>query len=862
MIMKRHLMTVVGLLVSIVLMATPITQDAARQKALQFLSGRSGNVATARGMQQVKLQLKEGVVTDQLYVFNVGQHEGFVIVSGDDCTGDVVLGYADKGEISAENMPVNLKAWLQGYADQIQWMQEHGVRSKSVAASRGAMKKTKAAIPAMLTTKWNQGAPYNTYCPKLNLSGTVDAVTGCVATATAQLMYYQATKHNITSTTTSSAIPSYPSKRYYWYFGGVQYSSMPQKPVRTIDWTKIAAEPAPTSDDAKEQVARLMEYIGAAVEMDYASAENGGSSATQEAATSALINYFGYDPDAKSIYRNKYSYDDWVDAIYTELSTNGPVLYSGQSDNGGHAFVVEGYDHDDYFYVNWGWGGMSDGSFRLSLLNPDDQGIGGGNPGDGYNSDQMAMINVSPVDDGISLSDDAVLTVTQWSCYYPSCDWIAYGIDDYRYYPFGSGTVYSQRLTYSLNNNTGWNLDFDWGLALYKNDAFVKLLNTPSTIDYPNGMRRYGYFSFGFGEKLSDGEYRLVAVSRKNGTYTWRKCIGADETYVKVTVSSNGEIMSFENMGAIKTYAADGTETVVYNTSDVTTPADALALDVSQVSGVTSVTPNSNPNTLYFVGSSVPSGLTGKNVVQNGTAATLTLTDGQGFYAPKQFTATKATYTRQFTNAANGTGGWNTIVVPFNVSTVKQGSKVIDWFHSSSDTGKNFWLKEFSSESGTTVNFGYATQMAANTPYIIAVPGNSYGATWDLTNKDITFEGSSVQVLPSTGTATMRSKFRFVGSLPGTSVTNRYVLNAAGTQFVNSSTTVDPFRAYFEAVGLSSLGALIIGSEDDGATGIGTSLMNNEEGIVNGEVLDLQGRRVAQPKKGLYIKDGKKVIIK
>lgn len=838
MIMKRHLMTVVGLLVSIVLMATPITQDAARQKALQFLSGRSGNVAAARGMQQVKLQLKEGVATDQLYVFNVGQREGFVIVSGDDCTGDVVLGYADKGEISAENMPVNLKAWLQGYADQIQWMQEHGVRSKSVAASRGGMRKAKAAISPLLTTKWNQGSPYNTYCPDMDAEGTTKAVTGCVATATAQVMYYQATKHDISSTTTSSAIPSYQSQRFYWYFNGTKYTSMPVKPVRTIDWTKI--NPTLATADARDEVARLMEYIGAAAKMDYADADNGGSSASQEAATSALVSYFGYDPDAKSIYRNKYSYDEWVDAIYTELSTNGPVLYSGQSGSGGHAFVVDGYDHDDYFYVNWGWGSTSDGSFRLSLLNPDDQGIGGGNPGDGYNSDQMAMINVSPVDDGVSLSDEACLSVLQLAA---------------------KDSSYPLFLVYSLYNDTGWTLDFEWSLAVYKNNIFVKRIHEWESNSYGirtryNGNIYYFYFANG----LSDGEYILIAESRKTGTSTWRKCIDSDKYYIKAII--NGGNVTLQNYPAIEIYNADGTQQVIDIAASVTVPSNALAVDLSLADGVTSVTPNSNPNTLYFVGSSVPSGLTGKNVVQNGTAATLTLTDGQGFYAPKQFTATKATYTRQFTTAANGTGGWSTIVVPFNVSTVKQGSKVIDWFHSGSDTGKNFWLKEFSSESGNTVNFGYATQMAANTPYIIAVPGNSYGATWDLTNKDITFEGSSVQVLPSTGTATMRSKFRFVGSLPGTSVTNRYVLNAAGTQFVNSSTTVDPFRAYFEAVGLSSLGALIIGSEDDGATGIGTSLMNNEEGIVNGEVLDLQGRRVAQPKKGLYIKDGKKVIIK
>ncbi len=850
MIMKRQLMAFISLFFGIALMAAPVSQEAARQKALQFLSGRSGNVAAARGMNQVKLQLKEGVVTDQLYVFNVGQKDGFVIVSGDDCTGDLVLGYADKGEISAENMPDNLRSWLQGYADQIQWMKEHGVRNDA-AASRGAMKKSKTAIPAMLTTKWNQSAPYNNYCPKMTSDGSVAAVTGCVATATAQVMYYQAKKHNIPPTTTTE-IPGYQNQSgYYWYINGVESTSMPAKSPVTIDWTKIPAEASPSTDDAKEQVARLMEYIGAGVQMQYRSSSD-GSSATNEAAVTALVKYFGYDPDAKSIYAEDYTYDAWQDAIYTELSTNGPVLFGGNSTTGGHAFIIDGYDHDDYFYVNWGWGGLSDGSFRLLILNPDNQGIGGS--AGGYSSGQMAMINVSPEDDGVSLSDDACLTVTQCSCNVLACEWYAYGINDYFYEV--ENTLYYPTMYYSLNNNTGWDLDFDWGLALYQNGSFVKLINGPSTKNYPNGIRRYGNFSFKFGEKLSDGEYRLVAVSRKSGTDTWRKCIGGDETYVKVTVSSSGEVMSFENMGAIKTYAADGTETIVYNTSNVTTPDDALALDVSQVSSVTSVTPNGNPNTLYFVGSSVPSGLTGKNVVQNGTAATLTLTDGNGFYSPVDFTATKATYTRQFTQAATGTGGWSTIVVPFNVSTVKQGSKVIDWFHSGSDTGKNFWLKQFSSDGVGSVNFSYATALNANTPYIIAVPGNSYGAEWNLTNKDITFEGSGV-VNASSNISVSKTNYEFIGMLAGKSVTG-YMLNAEGSQFKNTTATVNPFRAYFKSVGSSSLGSLAIGSDDD-VTGIKT--IGNLPQTMD-DYYNLQGRKVVTPTKGLYIVGGKKVVVK
>ena len=104
----------------------------------------------------------------------------------------------------------------------------------------------------------------------------------------------------------------------------------------------------------------------------------------------------------------------------------------------------------------------------------------------------------------------------------------------------------------------------------------------------------------------------------------------------------------------VTTIAADGTETTVAPSPSVTTPDEALALDISHLAIVTTVTPNSNPNTVYIVGNSVPSGLDGKNVVQNGTAATLTLEDGYGFYTPAAFTATNVTYTRTFTTGADG----------------------------------------------------------------------------------------------------------------------------------------------------------------------------------------------------------------
>ena len=856
MIMKRHLMTVVGLLVSIVLMATPITQDAARQKALQFLSGRSGNVAAARGMQQVKLQLKEGVVTDQLYVFNVGQHEGFVIVSGDDCTGDLVLGYADKGEISAENMPDNLRSWLQGYADQIQWMKEHGVRSQSVAASRGAMKETKAAIPAMLTTKWNQGSPYNANCPtvKYDDDSYKKAATGCVATATAQIMFYQAKKNGIKQTPTSKIIPAYFSEGTYWYFGQSGSNQMPAKPIATIDWEKIDA--GLTTSDARTEVAKLMEYVGAAVEMQYGPE----SGASNDKVAWALPEYFGYDPDARTIYQEDYTYENWVDAIYDELKNNGPVLFGGQSSSGGHAFVVDGYDNG-YFNINWGWGGLSDdGKYLLSLLKPDHVGTGGGSGStDGYNTGVTAMVNVSPIVDNTSdLQAEACLAVDVCNTAAVS----ATKLNGYTGFYVKGDKYYGIPFNYYLTNKSGWSISFDWAFAFYQGNTIKQIIKPNIGQDFVNRSSQNGFWAKEFdGSALADGEYRLVCVSRKTGTSTWRECEGSEQNYIKVVVS--GSNMTLTNMPAnIKVALGDGTVSTMAAAASLVTPSDALALDLTGVSGVTSVTPNSNPNTLYFVGATVPSGLENSNVVKNCYAETLDLRDGYAFYSPYSLCSKTATYTRQFNIGADGTNGWSTIVVPFDVNTVKQGAMVLDWFRSAGDKDKQFWLKSFSADGVSAVNFTYANKLAANTPYIIAVPGSSrWGSAYDLTNKDITFEGSGY-IQPSFMSIHQDGFYHnFNATTVNEAVTNCYVLNNSGSKFTKSTTTVEPFRAYFvsRAAADSYSEYLTIGSDGGETTGIQT--MDNEHLTID-NYYDLQGRQVATPTKGLYIIGGKKVVVK
>ena len=315
-----------------------------------------------------------------------------------------------------------------------------------------------------------------------------------------------------------------------------------------------------------------------------------------------------------------------------------------------------------------------------------------------------------------------------------------------------------------------------------------------------------------------------------------------------------------ESLQGITIYTVDGTEQTIAPAATVDVADNVLALDISGITDVTGVNPNSNPNTIYIIGSEDnPSdlGLAGKNVVKGGVAATLTINDNYDFYTPIDFTATTATYTRKFTVGANGTGGWSTIVLPFEVSTVKQGGKTINWFHNSSDTG-DFWLKEFVYEDGGTVYFDFADNLYANTPYIIAVPGNKWGNQYDLTNKDITFYGSNVTIQATGNSSVSGNNYKFDGTTVGKTVTDSYLLNSAGENFVLGDGTLQPFRACFKGLKmLVGLPKLDIGSYNGSTTGINEVKAEN-----NHDYYNLQGQRVNQPRRGMYIIDGKKIIVK
>ena len=348
-----------GLVVPVLLMADPVDKDAARLKAEAFFMKK--NPSSAR-RAQVRQDISLALTNESFHVFNLGEDGGFVMIAGDDCAPDI-LGYSDSGSFDAENMPENLRAWLDGYAEQIAWMkeneaspdpsqgEENGGSSRSAANSWGG----KPAIEPLLTSQWGQGDPYNRQTPTINEQ---HCKTGCVATAMAQVMYYWYKKIGY-ATWLIKSTPEYELS---------QIGRLGLSAPATFDWANMCDTYLGRdnrTETEKNAVAKLMKYCGYSVEMGYGLDSSGASPSN---IALALTDMFGYK-SARYIYREDYTYENWLDVIYTDLSAGRPVLYGGAHPKGGHRFVCDGYDKDDYFHFNWGYSGYNDGFFKPSLCN-------------------------------------------------------------------------------------------------------------------------------------------------------------------------------------------------------------------------------------------------------------------------------------------------------------------------------------------------------------------------------------------------------------------------------------------------------------------------------------------------------------
>ncbi len=520
------------LVLSVVAGAESITRQQAEQLARQFITkqGMYGALSQAEPHQARARALLKGSSQDGCYyVFNIGTNEGFVIVSGDDRT-PAVLGYSDKGSFDMDRLPSNVAAWLEGYADQIRYLRKKAsaeptapvsVRSDAplmtmTRAPWAVKKEPRPAISPMITSKWDQFSPFNDLCPVVDGQ---HCVTGCIATALAQIMYY----HKWPQAATTE-IPGYTVKG--------KSVSYPGLPATTFNWAAMTDNPA-SGTPAGDAVAVLMQYCSYGCKADFG-IDN--TSIYNNEPENALKNYFHYGAGVKYVERQTYSNENWENLIYTELEANRPVLYTGQSyvaeldGNVGHAFVVHGYDGNGYYAVNWGWGQSvdQDGYYLLDAMDPADLGIGGG--AGGYNSGQTAIIGISKDDvETYQVTDEQVVLTTTA---------ITLINDEYVL----SGGYYAVIFNCEFVNFLSNTYEFDLNFKLYKDNEYQGFLlnagdlrNTLPPMYYINQINLYL-------PAWSPGKYKLVPVSRKLGEGEYNENIGSDKLYLTAVVSADKKL--------------------------------------------------------------------------------------------------------------------------------------------------------------------------------------------------------------------------------------------------------------------------------------------------------------------------------
>ena len=409
--------------------AQEITADEALQRAIEQISKKS-YARKVRGKADFALvHTEKGVGNGKAlyYVFGKEKADGFLI-TGADLRANAVLGYTENGTYEEALQIPAFRSWIESCQEAMQWLSHNAAEAKAAKKSpqfdtpdrvaTSADKSISLTIPgrqytpdASLPAKvepllgditWDQDEPYNRLCPDITVDGKKEkCATGCAATAMAQVMkYYEWPKQGT---------------------GSHSYTSKGDEPVEleadfsksVYDWDNMLNnyKEGEHNDVQANAVAKLMSDVGIAVDMNYGPT----SYAFGTTPPAALATYFGYNKGFQHCKRAYYNYAEWNNLLKKELAESRPLCFSARDMyiDDGHEFVLDGYDEDGKYHVNWGWGGLSNGYFDINLLDPDLQGTGGST----YNfpGEQDVNIKCFPDKDGTSVAQQFLVVQNEIS---------------------------------------------------------------------------------------------------------------------------------------------------------------------------------------------------------------------------------------------------------------------------------------------------------------------------------------------------------------------------------------------------------------------------------------------------------------
>lgn len=522
-----------------------ISQNAALSAARKY--SRTGQVAPAKNLRSDKTN------NAPYYAFNLEQ--GYVIVSGDDEMTELV-GYAENGFFDAENVPPQMQLWLDGYAEYVAAVQSGKAKARKILLSDSPS----VVVEPLVTTKWNQDAPFNNFAPEYtdDNNNTQRCATGCAATAMAQIMKF----HN-------------------WPEQGVGHYSYEHQSFGTIssnfsehvyDWTNMIDRynNGEYSNMQADAVALLMKDCGVSLNMNYGPV----SGASIYSYYPAFKNYFRYS--SRTVNRSGCETAEFTKIITDELQEGRPLIYCGTGEDGGHAFVVDGYDTNYFLHVNWGWGGYSDGYFDMNYMDPTGLGIGGGSGAFKWN---QGIVLARPLKDGVEPYE-----FIQQLCFVPYDD-VKGGIFCEQEMPANKG----DDVTILLRNTANLSGESFFGslnVGAFDDSGALVTMGNEERIENNNGelleFQSGSLYSVDLPMTLNtagiaDGNYIVRAMSKANGD-VWRKfastdCLNMTVADGKVYLSAPTPNISMVGIGSYDTATYKGfsfnADVTVHNNSSI-----------------------------------------------------------------------------------------------------------------------------------------------------------------------------------------------------------------------------------------------------------------------------------------------------
>ena len=509
--MKRFFTTIMAVLLVGLAFAGPVDRNTARQIADEFAKQRHPSATLEAVSTRNSRRAGAAEEGSYYYVFNLSDDNGFVIVSGDDnCP--AILGYTDQGSFDPANVPDGLAFMLNMYEEQIKGLESYSQSAEAAegeeehAAPRHSMSLARHAICPIDSFFFFSTPPYNYFCPA-DSNGTHEG-SGCVSAALSQLMAYWQYPAK------TKAIPGYVSDPYV----------IEDIPAQPIDWPNVLRNYSfkyyyNTPDEQIDAIASLIYRIAVSVKTDFGT----GTGAPISNIKDAMINYFGYSPEMIFTYLSDVGMNAVEDIVYNELLQERPVLMGGHRHNvdplspsGAHLWVIDGYEKDDLFHVNWGWNGHMNGYFRLAAFSPYHHEMVWN-----YMNGLYMLYNVKPAGVESYAQDESTITK--------------------RLRNVGLTATYTAPRTFTVKvqNVLSQKTTFDQGISIYDtNGQLVEIIQGESVTLEPNETASFTYnpnFS-----SYASAHYNIYPVSRVSGQEKWEEDECYDiNAYVDATVTAN-----------------------------------------------------------------------------------------------------------------------------------------------------------------------------------------------------------------------------------------------------------------------------------------------------------------------------------